>query len=58
MAPIQDPPLGCIKQLAQGGGISLSIHAKPGAKVSAVTGLDDDVLGVSIDAPPRGKEHK
>ncbi|VDL71633.1 unnamed protein product [Nippostrongylus brasiliensis] len=38
------------------GHIQLKILAKPGAKVSAVTDVGDDEVGVAIAAPPRDGE--
>lgn len=36
-------------------GVLISVHAKPGAKLSSVT-LSDDTVDISIDAPPHDGE--
>ncbi|EYU34884.1 hypothetical protein ABFS82_08G096500 [Erythranthe guttata] len=36
--------------------VAISIHAKPGSKLAAVTDMSDDALGVQIDAPPKDGE--
>ncbi|TKR96146.1 hypothetical protein L596_010208 [Steinernema carpocapsae] len=35
------------------GEITLRIHAKPGAKISAITDVGEQEIGVAIAAPPR-----
>ncbi|KAK0423528.1 hypothetical protein QR680_008189 [Steinernema hermaphroditum] len=35
------------------GEITLKIHAKPGAKISAITDVGEQEIGVAIAAPPR-----
>ncbi|KAL7142057.1 hypothetical protein ABFS83_08G096900 [Erythranthe nasuta] len=36
--------------------VAISIHAKPGSKLAAITDMSDDALGVQIDAPPKDGE--
>uniref|UniRef100_A0A7N0ZXM4 Uncharacterized protein n=1 Tax=Kalanchoe fedtschenkoi TaxID=63787 RepID=A0A7N0ZXM4_KALFE len=36
--------------------VAITIHAKPGSKVAAITDFSDDALGVQIDAPPKDGE--
>ncbi|KAJ9550274.1 hypothetical protein OSB04_014319 [Centaurea solstitialis] len=36
--------------------VAVTIHAKPGSKVATITDLDDDALGVQIDAPAKDGE--
>jgi len=40
----------CIRQA--GAAVRVTVHAKPNARVSAVTGWDDEALGVAVAAPP------
>ena len=41
----------CIRPTANG--VKIQVHAKPGARESAVTGMGDSELDVRIGAPPR-----
>ncbi|KAJ9704009.1 hypothetical protein PVL29_005339 [Vitis rotundifolia] len=36
--------------------VSITVHAKPGSKVSSITDFDDEELGVQIDAPAKDGE--
>ncbi|KAG8383779.1 hypothetical protein BUALT_Bualt04G0049200 [Buddleja alternifolia] len=36
--------------------VSISIHAKPGSKLATITDMNDEALGVQIDAPARDGE--
>ncbi|XP_034684281.1 UPF0235 protein C15orf40-like [Vitis riparia] len=36
--------------------VSITVHAKPGSKVSSITDFDDEALGVQIDAPAKDGE--
>lgn len=36
--------------------VAITVHAKPGSKIAAVTDFSDDALGVQIDAPPKDGE--
>ncbi|OIT20887.1 PREDICTED: UPF0235 protein C15orf40 homolog [Nicotiana attenuata] len=36
--------------------VAITIHAKPGSKIATVTDLDDDAVGVQIDAPAKDGE--
>ncbi|KAF3783411.1 C15orf40-like protein [Nymphaea thermarum] len=36
--------------------VAITIHAKPGAKISAVTDVSDEAVGVQIDAPAKDGE--
>ncbi|CAN6444904.1 unnamed protein product [Victoria cruziana] len=36
--------------------VAITIHAKPGAKISAVTDVSDEAIGVQIDAPAKDGE--
>lgn len=36
--------------------VAITIHAKPGSKVAAITDLSDEGLGVQIDAPAKDGE--
>uniref|UniRef100_A0A7I4AIU0 Uncharacterized protein n=1 Tax=Physcomitrium patens TaxID=3218 RepID=A0A7I4AIU0_PHYPA len=43
---------GCIRSLADST-VAITVHAKPGSKLSAITDTDDGAVGVQIDAPAR-----
>lgn len=36
--------------------VAITIHAKPGSKIAAITDFSDEALGVQIDAPPKDGE--
>ncbi|KAL2906750.1 UPF0235 protein C15orf40-like protein [Bienertia sinuspersici] len=36
--------------------VSITIHAKPGSKLSSITDVSDEAVGVQIDAPARDGE--
>ncbi|KAL6993040.1 hypothetical protein U1Q18_011158 [Sarracenia purpurea var. burkii] len=36
--------------------VAITIHAKPGSKLSAITDFSDEALGVQIDAPAKDGE--
>ncbi|PON43473.1 hypothetical protein TorRG33x02_333670, partial [Trema orientale] len=36
--------------------VAITIHAKPGSKISSITDFDDEALGVQIDAPAKDGE--
>ncbi|XP_015869096.1 uncharacterized protein LOC107408414 isoform X2 [Ziziphus jujuba] len=36
--------------------VAITIHAKPGSKLSSITDFSDEALGVQIDAPPKDGE--
>ncbi|XP_044480006.1 UPF0235 protein C15orf40 homolog [Mangifera indica] len=36
--------------------VAITIHAKPGSKVSSITDVSDDAVGVQIDAPAKDGE--
>lgn len=38
------------------GSVTITVHAKPGAKLSAVTGVSVEAVGVAIAAPPTDGE--
>lgn len=46
---------GCIRSLADST-VAITVHAKPGSKLSAITDMDDGAVGVQIDAPAREGE--
>ena len=37
-------------------GVNITIQAKPNSKTDAITSIDDEVVGVSINAPPKEGE--
>ncbi|KAL8143466.1 hypothetical protein V2J09_016498 [Rumex salicifolius] len=36
--------------------VAINIHAKPGSKISSITDVSDEAVGVQIDAPARDGE--
>lgn len=46
---------GCIR-LAPPSSVAISVHAKPGSKLSAITDVSEEAVGVQIDAPARDGE--
>ncbi|XP_057963061.1 uncharacterized protein LOC131154361 [Malania oleifera] len=36
--------------------VAITIHAKPGSKVAAITDFSEEAVGVQIDAPPKDGE--
>ncbi|GLJ56092.1 hypothetical protein SUGI_1204210 [Cryptomeria japonica] len=46
---------GCIRQVTPSS-VAISVHAKPGSKLSAITDIGDEAVGVQIDAPARDGE--
>ncbi|CAN4122126.1 unnamed protein product [Withania somnifera] len=46
---------GCIRAVAPSS-VAITIHAKPGSKLATVTDLNDDAVGVQIDAPAKDGE--
>lgn len=54
--PPNNPKLpGCIRSVSPSS-VAITIHAKPGSKISSVTDVSDDAVGVQIDAPARDGE--
>ncbi|KAJ8422667.1 hypothetical protein Cgig2_004563 [Carnegiea gigantea] len=54
--PVNNPKLpGCIRSVPPSS-VAITIHAKPGSKISPVTDVSDDAVGVQIDAPARDGE--
>ncbi|KAJ0096996.1 hypothetical protein Patl1_27797 [Pistacia atlantica] len=45
----------CIRVVSSSS-VSITIHAKPGSKVSSITDVSDEVVGVQIDAPAKDGE--
>ncbi|XP_057541435.1 uncharacterized protein LOC130820181 [Amaranthus tricolor] len=45
----------CLKSLSPSS-VAITIHAKPGSKLSAITDVSEDAVGVQIDAPARDGE--
>ncbi|KAK9110451.1 hypothetical protein Sjap_018511 [Stephania japonica] len=45
----------CIRFVAPSS-VAITIHAKPGSKVAAITDFSDEAVGVQIDAPPKDGE--
>lgn len=50
--PGKMPAAPCVVELDKSGSIRLKICAKPGAKQTAITGLEEEGIGVQISAPP------
>ncbi|KAF9601241.1 hypothetical protein IFM89_018351 [Coptis chinensis] len=36
--------------------VAITVHAKPGSKIATITDVNDDAVGVQIDAPPKDGE--
>ncbi|KAL5715007.1 hypothetical protein ACHQM5_016897 [Ranunculus cassubicifolius] len=36
--------------------VAITVHAKPGSKIATITDVDDDAVGVQIDAPAKDGE--
>ncbi|KAF5727696.1 UPF0235 protein C15orf40 [Tripterygium wilfordii] len=45
----------CIRFIAPSS-VAITIHAKPGAKLSSITDFSDEAVGVQIDAPAKDGE--
>ncbi|KAJ0096537.1 hypothetical protein Patl1_27813 [Pistacia atlantica] len=45
----------CIRVVSSSS-VAITIHAKPGSKVSSITDVSDEVVGVQIDAPAKDGE--
>ncbi|GAB4847720.1 hypothetical protein Ancab_026782 [Ancistrocladus abbreviatus] len=45
----------CIRSLSPSS-VAITIHAKPGSKISSITEVNDEAVGVQIDAPARDGE--
>ncbi|XP_060210561.1 uncharacterized protein LOC132637490 isoform X2 [Lycium barbarum] len=46
---------GCIRAVAPSS-VAITIHAKPGSKQATVTDMNEDAVGVQIDAPAKDGE--
>lgn len=54
--PANNPKFpSCIRSVPPSS-VAITIHAKPGSKISSVTDVSDDSVGVQIDAPARDGE--
>lgn len=54
-SPSQSKFPACIRSLPPSS-VSITIHAKPGSKLAAITDISDEALGVQIDAPAKDGE--
>ncbi|KAL8477290.1 hypothetical protein ACS0TY_029542 [Phlomoides rotata] len=45
----------CIRSISPTS-VAISIHAKPGSKLATITDMNDEALGVQIDAPAKDGE--
>jgi len=46
----------CISRCTKTGGVRLQVHVKPNAKLSAITDVSNEAVGVALAAPPRDGE--
>ncbi|GAB2279164.1 hypothetical protein Dimus_013818 [Dionaea muscipula] len=46
---------GCMRSVPPSS-VAITIHAKPGSKIASITDVNDDAVGVQIDAPARDGE--
>ncbi|GMH24499.1 hypothetical protein Nepgr_026342 [Nepenthes gracilis] len=51
--PLKIP--ACIRSITPSS-VAITIHAKPGSKISSITDVNDEAVGVQIDAPARDGE--
>ncbi|KAH6776830.1 hypothetical protein C2S52_007750 [Perilla frutescens var. hirtella] len=45
----------CLRSISPSS-VAISIHAKPGSRLATITDMNDDALGVQIDAPAKDGE--
>lgn len=45
----------CLRSISPSS-VAITIHAKPGSRLATITDMDDDALGVQIDAPAKDGE--
>lgn len=46
----------CVRSLPNSASVAISVHVKPSSRLSAITDIGDDAVGVQIDAPAREGE--
>ncbi|KAI5672598.1 hypothetical protein M9H77_12962 [Catharanthus roseus] len=55
ISPSQDKFPACLRSIPPSS-VAITVQAKPGSKLAAVTDISDEALGVQIDAPAKDGE--